>query len=632
MRKLNYALAAVFIIGMASGLYPLALVAFFLAALINKPIPGHLNTLPFQDLPCSPVINNTYDTSGTITRASFNPMTPATLEALFKPSGVFAEMDDWFRTAFQMKACGTKVNCMYDWITSSMRTDVKGLLDKVKLDKGPTLLKPFIMARQDTLINVDTYWVIHTGVAQSGYTPDVANGDIGTAGQGPLTTAEKALGAASDRVVRVVSRYGVEMDEKWFLARDRIYIYNKSGNTTLRGQWKVLAATANTDKTYVDVLLTSENAGSTTPWDQTPTSGMIMAGGNNVNDYESFCQNRPTLNPRKHVPFWYKTDRRGREVDDETMKVFARLSEGNKWFQVFQNLPLAEYYRQDEELYQRRWVNDFFFGKAISANQTLANWQSLDQITTVTGSTVDPGLGGKLIAYRANPIGIIEQLHRCGRVIDLQNQALNFDEWLGENYRISRARKSQGRKVDTLDWLTNQRLAAHIESAYIDYLDRDYNDKLRIPVEEGSNELGFSWKVFSKFKFPTGIKIALVTADFFDDMYDAFADESLTSAGNVLWCLDIGKPGPTGGTIYPGMIESYNVTVTKGDLQTLQRIDSTFACTMRHISTKITMSSATWTAICECPQNSIALMGVKDAVPVTTGQSGSTQAQYEDLY
>lgn len=631
MRFTNYVLAFLFIVGMVTGLYPLAFAAFLLAALINKPIPGRLNVTPFQDTPCSVVINNTYDTHGTITRASFNPLTPSQLEALFKPSGIFAEMDDWFRTAFQMKACGTKVNSLYDWITSSARTDVKGLLDKVKLDKGPTLLKPFIMARQDSIINND-FWVISGGVAQSGYTPDSANPAVGTTSEGPLTTAQHGLGAATDRVIRVVTRYGIEMDAKWFLSRDRVHIFNKSGQTTLRGQWKVLAAASNTDLGYTDVLITSENSGSTMPWHQAPTSGVLVAGTNNVNDYESFCLNRPVLNPRKHVPFWYKTDRRGREVDDETMKVFARLSEGNKYFDTFQNLPLAEYHRQDEENYQKRWVNDFFYGKAIGPNQTLANWQSLEQITTVTGATVDPGLGGRLIAYRANPIGVIEQLHRCGRRIDLQNQALNFYEFLDENYRISRARKSQGRTVEIIDWFTNQRLAANIESAVIDYLDLEYNDKIRIPIEEGSNELGFSWKIFSKFKYPTGLKIALVTADFFDDMFDTFSDENIGSAGNVLWALDIGKPGPKGGTIYPAMIESYNVTVTKGALAELQRIDTTFACTMRHITSKVQMSSSTWSAVVECPANSLAIEGIADVVPITTGRSGSTQAAYENLY
>lgn len=627
----NYTLALLFVFGFATGNILLAVLAFLIAAAFNRPIPGYLNASPFQDLPCTVVVNNSYDTHGTITRASFNPLTPSQLEALFISGGLFNEMDDWFRTSFMMKACGTKVNCMYDWITSSQRSDLKGLLTKEKLDKGPTLLKPFIMARQDSLINND-YWVVNNGIANSGYTGDNANGAIGTISAGPLTAAQKALGAAGDRIVRVVTRYGIDTDSKWFLGRDRIHLFNKSGETTLKGQWKVIAAAHNTDRTYIDVLMSSENSGSTTPFDGTPTSGLIIAGTNNVNDYESFCQNRPTLNPRRHVPFWYKTDRRGREVDSETKKVFMRLNEGNKWFETFQNLPLSEYYRQDEELYQKRWVHDFFYSKPINANQSMANWTSLEQITTVTGGTVDPGLGGALIAYRANPIGVIEQLQRCGRRIDLQNQPLNFYEWLDENYRIMRARKSQGRTVDVLDWWCAQRLSANIQSAYIDYLDNEYNDKVRIPIETGSNELGFSWTIFKNLKFPSGLKIALVTADFFDDMFDAFSDENLASAGNVLWCLDIGKPGPKGGTIYPGMIESYNVTVTKGDLKTLQQIDSTFACTMRHISTEIQMSSLTWTAIVECPQNSIALEGVRDVVPITTGKSGTTQAQYENLY
>lgn len=592
---------------------------------------ANLGALPFQDLPCSVVVSNSYDTHGTITRASFNSLNPTQLAALFSTNGLFNEMDDWFRTQFEMKACGTKVNAMYDWLMSSARSDLKGLLDTVKLDRGPSLLKPFIMARQDSIINND-YWVVSNGIANSGYTGDTPGTAVGTIATGPLTAAQLALGAASDRVVRLVTRYGIDTDSKWFNSRDRIYIFGKSGNTTLVGQWKVLAANVDTSLSYIDVLVESENAGSSTPYSAAPTSGMVIAGGNNVNDFESFCQNRPTLNPRKHVPFWYKTDRRGRRVDSETKKVFARLAEGNKYFETFQNLPLSEYNRQDEELYQKRWVHDFFYGKKLSANQTLANWQSLEQITTVTGATVDPGLGGKLVAYRANPVGIIEQLRACNRVIDLQNQLLNFYEFLDENYRIMRARKSQGRMVDTLDWFTDQRTAANIESAFITYLRQEYGDIVRINIETGSNELGFSWKIFSNLKYPVGLKIALVTSDFHDDMVNAFDNENVGSAGRVLWCLDIGKPGTKGGTIYPGMIQSNSKTTTLGDLNTLSRIDSTFACTMEHITEEIRMTSATWTAICECPANSIALEGLKDGVPITTGRSGSTTQDYQNLY
>lgn len=632
-QKTNYVLGFAFLAFMLLGAYPLALMTFLLAAVLAMPIPGRLNASPFQELPCSTVVRNTYDTHGTITRASINMLTPTQLEALFSTGGLFNEMDDWFRTSFEMKACGTKVNSMYDWLMSSARTDLKGLLSTEKLDRGPSLLKPFIMARQDSVVNVDTYWVIVNGVANSAYTGAVPGSGVGTMSQGPLTVADKALGAASDRVIRVVTRYGVDLDPKWFLSRDRIQIFGLSGGTTLRGQWKVLASQVNTSLSYIDVLITSENAGSTTPFATAPTSGVILVGTNNVNDFEAFCLNRPVINPRKHVPFWYKTDRRARRVDSEYRKVISRLSEGNKWFDLFQNLPLSEYNRQDEELYQRRWVNDFFFSKKISANQTMANWQSLEQITTVTGATVDPGLGGQLIAYRANPVGVMEQLQACGRVKDLQNHALNWYEFLDENYRIMRARKSTGRPADTIDWFTDQRTAANIETAFFAYLKAEYGDIIRIPIETGSNELGFSWKIFSNLKYPVGLKIAIVTADFFDDMVNAFADENLGSAGRVMWALDIGKPGPKGGTIYPGILATNSKTHTLGQLENLAKLDTTFACVMEHITEEIKMTSTTWTAVVECPQNSLAINGIADAVPITTGRAGDYYTPYyQDLY
>src|SRR5574343_47157 len=165
----------------------------------------------FLESPCTVAVSNNYDTHGTVTRASIAHLTPSQLTDLFKPSGVFAEMDDWFRTAFEMKACGTKRNGLYDWIMSSQR-NVSSLLSYEKVDKGPSLLKPFILGRQDSVINKD-FWAVTTGWANNAYTAEVT---------GPLTAAQKALGAAGDRIVRVVTRYGIDMDAKWFVDKDRV--------------------------------------------------------------------------------------------------------------------------------------------------------------------------------------------------------------------------------------------------------------------------------------------------------------------------------------------------------------------------------------------------------------------------
>jgi len=571
---------------------------------------------PFQDLPCTVAIGNTYDTHGTITQASLTNLTPTQIEAFFKPDGSYADMDASFLTQLEMKACGTRIQPMYEWLRSSFK-NVGNLLHAEPMDRGPGLLRPFIMGRQDSVVNKE-FWVITSGWANNAYTPEVT---------GPLTAGQQALGAAGDRIIRVITNYGFDLDSKWFVNRDRIHIFSTSFGASQRGQWKVLASEVAADLSYIDVLIDDENAGSTTPYSATPGANMvIMPGTNNVSDYENFCENRPALNPRRHVPYWYKTDRRGRRIDSEYQKVIARLSTSNKYFDLFRNLPLAEYNRQDEEQYQSNWAHDFFFSKKISANQTLANWQSLERINSFAAGTLDGG-DAMLQEFRANPVGAIEQLQACGRVIDLGNTPLNFYEWLDENYRIMRARKSQGRFVETLDWYTDQQNAANIETAFVNYLRAEYGDIVRINIETGGNELGFSWKIFSNLKYPVGLKIALVTSDFHDDMVNAFGNEDIASVGRVLWCLDIGKPGPKGGTIYPGKIKSNRKTRTLGEIEGMARVDMSWACVMENPTQHITLTSETWTTIVECPANSLAIHGLADGVPSTAGRT----TPYTDL-
>jgi hypothetical protein len=573
----------------------------------------------YQETPCPVVVSNNYDTCGTITRASIAHLTPTQLESLFKQSGLFADMDAWFRTSFEMKACGTKTNGMYDWVMSSQR-NMRSLLSYEKIDKGPSLLHPFVLGRQDSVINKD-FWAITQGQAKSAYTAGVT---------GPLTSDDLALGVGTDRVIRVVNRYGIDLDAKWFVSRDTVHIFGRASGVATLGQWKVLASAAASDLSYVDVLITTQNAASSTPYDTAPTAGVLLPGGNNVNDFESWCNNRPTLDPRKRVPFWYQTMRRTRCVDSEYIKVFTRLMESNKYFQEFGDLPLAERNRQDEEEFQRRWLHSFFFGKPISANQTLALYQSLEQIETVTGTNTDPGLGGKVIAYRANMIGVYEQLRRCDRVRDVQNNPLNLYELFQNIYQIVRSRKSQGKMANSIDIYTDSEYAALFETAMIEYYKNEYgNAETRINIEEGSMEnLGFEWRTY-RLKWPFGVKINIITHEFFDDIASAHATEGIGSRGTFLLILDMGKPGPKGGTIYPGTIASNKVVHTLGQLEQLARLDRTFACTMENVTEEISLTSETCTAVVECPSNSLWIENVARVKPVTTGVTGSS---YTNLY
>lgn len=640
IRKLaqsNTTLVVLFLLtAFAAFFFPTAvgpLVAILLAVAWHQTPSTHLCTIAgagstqtrFVEKPCTVVVSNNFDTHGTVTRASVEHMTPQDVWDLFKPGGLFADMEAWFWTAFEMKACGTKINCMYDWLRSS-EEDVGNLLSAdSKLQSGPSLLFPFIMGRQDSVINND-FWYVSTGFTLAAYTPDGVTG--------PLTTADKATGSASnnppDRIIRVGTRYGVDLDAKYFTPRARIYHFNRMANgASYQGQWKVLASAAEAvaNPTYVDLVIRSESTGSTNPYDMTPTSGIVLIGPNNVADWESYCQNRVTVDPRRHVPFWYQTMRRARRVDSEYKVVYQRLMQGNAYFREFGDLPLSVRNAQDEMLWQKEYVNAFFFGQPISSNQTLANWKSLEAIESVTGGSLDAGQGGKLMARRANMIGVKEQLIRCGQYRDLQNTALNFYEWLNMNYTLMRARKSWKSQVQSIDWFTNQPYSARLQSAFFDYYQNEYADSVRVVVDEGVTEMGFAWTSWT-VKFPAGIKINLVTHEFFDDFRDAFNRESMVSAGNLLLALELGK----GGSIYPGRVASNRVQRTLGQLNQLATLDATYACTMALPSEDISLTSETATCIVSCPANNLWVDGAKDADPVTTGVSGSTTSQYTDLY
>lgn len=580
---------------------------------------------------CAVVVENSYDTCGTITRASISHLTPSQLEDMFIRGGLFADLDAFFNTAIEMKACGTKVNGLYDWIMSGadQNSYKSALQDPVRVRGGGSLVQPWIWAKQDSVFNKE-FWVVTGGVANSAYTPDSPATAIGTLTAGPLTTADKATGAAGDRVIRVISRYGVELDAKWFNPRTVVHIFSREAGTgiTQNGAWRTLAAEVNTDGTYIDLLVTSENAGSTQPFDDTPSGGILQIGVNNVDDYESWCNNLPNYNTQKRVPFWHQTIRRTRCVDQFYKEFLKRMMESgvNRAFAEFGDVDAVTRNRQDEEEYQRRFVNAFFFQKPFNASQTVEDYQSLPQITTPSGFMIDPGTGGKLIAYRANFIGVLEQLYRCGRVIDLKGGALNFYEWLDENYRIKRARSTRkDMAVTSIDWWTSSKFAARLNTAFLAYWKQESLEQLQFTwsvdqPKARENALGFMWSSYI-VNYPRNVTINIITHDAFDDIFAAHANESQGPAGNYLLALDIGKPGVrgTGGSIYWAFLKSNRRTSTLGNLDDLEKIDPEWACTLKSSTQEVMRQSDTGTVIVECPQDNSWIWGIGDSAIVTSG-------------
>ena len=572
---------------------------------------------------CSPVIGLSNDTCGSITRASLKHLTASELDALFTPSGLFADLDAWLFHSIEMAACGVQRYAMYDWIMANAdMTKARAAINPgQKVMGGPSLIQPFIIANQESVVNKD-HWKVTSGWTPAAY--DALNGDLATY---PLTNAQIALGdVGTDRVIRVETRHGIPLDVNWFRNRDVLFLFNVSGpGVAQQGNWRVLASAVNAAASYVDLVVRSENAGSAGAFDAAPTAGYIIPGINNVHDFESWCQNRANIDPRKKVLFFYQTMREARCTDEQYELVYERLFDANPAFKEFGDIDMAKRNAQDEHNFQVNLVNAIFFQKPLP-NQDKENWESLEAINTIAGSVLDPSgvtaSGGQLIARRANFVGWKEQLRVCDRVKDLQKNKLNLYEFLDFNYDLVRARKTGGRKVTDIDWFCNSIFKANFYTAYIDYLDVEFKGKEVFNIEQGKvNEMGMIYDSFF-FKRPSGIRINLTTDEFFDDLYDENVALGQPTVGNLLLALDIGKPsGNTGGSMYYAHIASNRREYKTADIQDLAKYDSTFRCVMEVSHKMQTLTSQAGMPIVECPLKSLWIHNFSVEPPITTGRS-----------
>lgn len=565
------------------------------------------------------------DTCGSITRASIAHLTPSQLNSIFTPGGLFGDLDAWFVHQIEMRACGMRRYVWYDWIYANAdRTAARKQITVQGGIKVQSLLHPFIFGRQESVVNRD-YWRLINGVATGGYTINQPTTAVGTISAGPLTTL-----TGGTRVIRVQSRHGIPVDANWFRVKEVIFIFNKAANgVAYQGNWRVVGAAVNTALTYIDVLLADENAGSTTPYDVAPTSGLIIVGVNNVNDFEFWCQNLPNVDPRKRVPFWFQTFRNSRCVDEEYTKVFNKLFETNPAFREFGDLPMAERNKQDELEAQKRFVHAFLFQKAISANQTLPNWESLTAIDTIAGTVLNPAMSGKIIGRRANFIGVKEQLRACDRVKDLQGNTLNLLEFLDMCYEMVRQLKSSGREVRELDFWTNSIFRAHFQEAAFQYYKTQYMDMLQFNqnINQLNGNLGLVYDGYH-FKRPTGVKINIISDEFFDDYLDEMSAYGMGDLGNLLLSLDIGKP--PNGSIYWAQIAANRKSYTTAKIDELARLDPTYRCVMDQLTLTQNLTSETGTVIVECPRWSIWIENFRMIAPVQTPQAANPS--YDNLY
>ena len=339
-------------------------------------------------------------------------------------------------------------------------------------------------------------------------------------------------------------------------------------------------------------------------------------------------------------------------MDEFYKEWFAKLTANNPYFAKFGDVTIAERNRQLGAMWQREWMNSFFWGKRISSSQTLANWTALP--AQYAHYAADSKVGGvttsassHLVSRKANAIGIYEQLQACGRVKDLKGQRLNLAELFNELYTLYRTRSNSGRPSDSIDCYTDSKTAASIQTAMVKYygaatVTANSNSAITFDyqVKDGNiAKLGFRVRSY-ELLYPQGVTLNIITDHYFDDFVSAMkaeelvanqhnnlqgggsgalntegADRSVGDSGRFLMFLDLG------GGIYPGIVDSNRKVHTVGALEDLAKIDSGYGCVMRSPTKEVTLNSVTWTAVVECPDDNLIVENFDDAEPDTVVSS-----------
>lgn len=551
---------------------------------------------------CLPAIGSSINSCGALTECDIVTATPDELEDIFTSEGDYRDLSSLLMTQFEIKACGAKQNGLWDFLMSNAKP-MKNRTIKTNLGFGNSEIAPFIMAEQDSVIN-DQYWTIRTGQS-----------------------------SGENWVVKVQSPGSVDLDLSWFPAGIRVYTFGQSaGGSSTRGAYTVVSAAATTHSggAAIAVTLAPLNAGSYLDEEKTedPTAGFLVLGTPNVADVEQWCENRPALNPRKHIPFWYQTSRWTMCVDELYERAFDRLRSNNEYFRLFGDIDVARRNKQYGERFQKDWLNDVFWGKPISANQTLANYRNLDPINAYTSSVFNTQNEGRCVGRKANAVGIYEQLAQCGRVFDIQGQQLNLEEVFTDLlYNIHRARADQGKNGDIIEVYTDSYMASLIQRGMIRYYDAQSEGLYRFTRDADKlatgqmSSLGFKFDRYNLI-YPAGVELRVVTHPFFDDFVTQAKAAGVERTGRMLWFLDWAE-------IYPGIIASNRVVHRTGDIEDLAKIDSSYACVMANPTTEVSLNSVTWTAIVGCATTSAIIEGIATEIP---DHAASASPSYTDYY
>jgi len=340
-----------------------------------------------------------------------------------------------------------------------------------------------------------------------------------------------------------------------------------------------------------------------------PQYGMVQNMANNISDWEDWCENQPTENPKGLLVNWFQTTRETRCVSDVYRETLQMILEGkvNAWDQNFEYLPIAEQNKIAAQMSEEAWLRSVFYNDYLNSKQTAETYAQLPVIE-------DPEQAGCKLEFKSNALGIFTMLNESGRVLDLGGNNLDLDVIFQELYNLKRQRASFGESIDTIDCFTDRKTANNIFDAMSRYYENRYGVATQRRVDTGK-QVDFNGIVsfnFDLYDIPdSSVQWAVFREPFFDDFVDAFDNGAgggdFQSRGRSLWFLDWSD-------IKVGIAGTNSVT-RKYPTPEVQEL---YKCRMRANIHEYNLRSTKWTVMIDLPERHLIIHNFNLNCPATT--------------
>jgi hypothetical protein len=567
---------------------------------------------------CAPNVSTNLRQCGSVSLCNAQPLLSTDLDDVYTQDGEYRVMDHLLKADMEIKSCEAQQNGLYDFLAAN-RVNLSKKVVPMGRDSGLMKIAPFLNLKQYSPINNE--WWLFTGGSNDGTTLTI---DVTSAGNVPLDVRSFPSTDSGRGIVVYLNSTG-------------------DGGVVLRTAWQVVSATLDVD--HIELELTSLNTNSNNAQVQAmqadsaqwPESGYLTRGGNNVDDYEEDCQEKPAYNTAKLVQSWIKTRRYSLCKSSAYDQWRQLMLTSNPLFRDYGDVKDVERNRQLAAEFQKSFVQDFFWGKPLP-NQNVATYDQLADIESfddighhLLGSAILGVDGGICVGKRAEPVGVYEQLAECDRVVDLLGDPLDLPALFHAFYDIIRIRSAKGDNNRQIDVFTDTVYAELINRAMIKYYstraaDHNGDSILRINSDAGQfsvskkAEFGFLYRSYP-LHWPAGVVFNVLTHYAFDDELAVATVAGIPATARRIWVLDF-----TG--IYPGIIASNRIVQETGDLKTLAAVRKEFSCVMKVHTRQQTLVSQTDTTVVECPAGNLILENISEEEPIWGGDNSDPDLRY----